>query len=158
MKKIIFLLLGIVFIFSSGVYALDTQLLEVRNKFFQETREIKALQATPKNVLVINGMCDSCLMTISQLDAYFSMLGIFNSVTKPDAVKDSSNYLSSWLGEIKKSNDINIRGLQGALQLKDPSVTLHMDRLRIYYADLNNRIDSELRKVSLFAAKSITKQ
>lgn len=145
-------------ILSSPVFALDTQLLSVRNKFFQESQEIKQLKATPNNVLIINGMCDSCLITVSQLDAYFAMLGIFNSVTKPDSVREAGNYLYSWLNEIKRINDINIRSLQKPLQLKDPSVNLHLSRLTIYYADLNNQLDQEMRKVKLFSSKSITKQ
>jgi hypothetical protein len=148
MRKIIFITLLLVVILVFRAEAFESPLLDMRNRFFQESQEIKALPVNPKNVVLVNSIWDSCLMTMAQLDAYFSMLGIFNAVTKEDAGRGAVKYLTSWLNEIKRVNELNIKSLRGILQLNEPIINTHMDRLRIYYTDLNSRIDSELKKVS----------
>ena len=148
MKKTIFVTLTLIAFLNLSVYALEPQLLEMRNRFFQEAQEIKALPVNSKNVVLVNSMWDSCLITMAQLDAYFSMLGIFNAVSKEPASRQAAAYLTSWLNEIKRINELNIRSLRSILQLSDPAINTHMDRLRIYYNDLNSRIDTELKKVS----------
>ena len=148
MRKIILAALIAFVLSAAGAYALEPQLLEMRNKFFQEAAELKSLPVTPKNVVVINSMWDTCLMTMTQLDAYFYMLGIFNSVNKEDTGREALDYLTSWLNEIKRVNELNIKSLRSILQLNDPTINTHMERLRIYYTDLNNRLDAELKKVS----------
>ncbi len=151
MKKSIFIALTLVISFSISAYALDSQLPEIRNKFFQEAQELKAIAVNPKNVVLINSMWDSCLMTMSQLDAYFSMLGIYNAVTNEDAAREAADYIYRWLNEMKRINELNIKSLKSVLQLNEPNINTHMDRLLIYYIDLNSRIDTERKKVSLLS-------
>jgi hypothetical protein len=155
MKKTIFVTLTLVAFLNLSAHAFESQLLEMRNRFFQEAQEIKTLPVNPKNVVLVNSMWDSCLITMAQLDAYFSMLGIFNAVSEESASRQAAAYLISWLNEIKRINELNIRSLRSILQLKDPIINTHMEKLRIYYSDLNNRIDTELKKVS---ALSITRK
>jgi len=91
-------------------------------------------------------------MTMSQLDAYFSMLGIYNAVTNEDAAREAADYIYRWLNEIKRINELNIKSLKSVLQLNEPNINTHMDRLRIYYTDLNSRIDIERKKISILSS------
>ncbi|MBM3255212.1 MAG: hypothetical protein FJZ08_02815 [Candidatus Omnitrophica bacterium] len=89
---------------------------------------------------------------MSQLDAYFSMLGIYNAVTNEDAAREAADYIYRWLNEIKRINELNIKSLKSVLQLNEPNINTHMDRLRIYYTDLNSRIDIERKKISILSS------
>ena len=108
MKKIISLILLLVVFLTFSAYALETTLFEMRNKIFAESKEIKALLTESKDIVLMSSMWDSCVMALTQLDAYFSMVGIFNTIKKGDISEDSVNYLIGWLSQTKKTNELNI--------------------------------------------------
>lgn len=148
MKKIIFVVLVLVLVLSFNGYALDTGLLDMRGKIFQESKEIKTLLPSSKNALLVSSMWDSCLIAVSQLDAYFSMVGIFNTIKQKDWTEVSFNYLITWLKEIKTTNNLNIKSLNMDIAGLEPDVKRHIERLMNYFDDLNRRIDSDLAKIS----------
>ena len=135
--------------------ALETTLFDIRNEILRESNNIKSLiqgpkQAIIRDVIVLNSMFDSCIMSSSQLDAYFAMLGIFNTIKDKDVNETSTKYLIDWLNEMKKANDMNITSLQGmSAQSLDSETKLHMDSLKTYFAELTKKIEGELNKISL---------
>lgn len=146
MKKIIFIILSLVIFLSYNAYALDTRLLDMRNKIFEEAKAIKLLLPNSKDAPLLISMWDSCLIAIMQLDAYFSMLGIFNTIKGEDLNVDAINYIVSWLGEIKSTTDLNIKNLNMALQVLEQNTKNHIEKLKILFSDFNKRIDIENNK------------
>lgn len=149
MKKIIFIILTFIIFLSFSLYALDTSLLDTRNKIFEESKELKSLLVSSKDVVLINSMWDSCIIAMSQLDAYFSMLGIFNTIKKEDLKEDVINYLTSWLDGIKKTNELNIKSLDAVTFTLEPKTKAYILKLKDYFAKLNNQINTELDKISV---------
>jgi hypothetical protein len=143
MKKIILFTLAAVILTSGKVFATENKLMEIRDKILVESQDIKGLLVKTKDVILVSSMWDSCVLAISQLDSYFSQLGIFNTIKKDELTDTSIHFLSNWLKQMKKTNDLNIESL-GAVNQKIEGVTkLHLERLKGYYIDLNVQIDEE---------------
>jgi len=149
MKKIIAVTLVLILSLSVNAHALDTFLLEMRDKFFEESKEIKSLFAESQDIIVLNNMWDSCIVTMNQLGAYFFMIGIFNTIKAEDMTQEAIDYLKGWLDEVNKANTKNIAKLNSFAQKVDARTVLHVEKLKLLYIDLNNVIDAELKNISL---------
>lgn len=149
MKKIFFMILTLIVLLTFSAYAQEATLLTLRNKAFKESKELKSLLIDSKDVILVNTLWDSCIMAMTQLDAYFSMVGIFNTIKKEDLKEDSVNYLINWLNEIKKTNELNIKSLNAISTTLEPKSKVHIERLKNYFSDLNNQINIESDKISL---------
>lgn len=145
----IFMLLMSFSVYALGVHAADNSFLDIRNKFFEESKEIKALLPSSKDALLLSSMWDTCLLTMSELDAYFHMLGIFNTIKEKDLSEDAVNYLAKWLTEIKRNNELNIGILNSGSYSFEPGTRVHIEGLKSYLDELNKRIDTELDKISI---------
>jgi hypothetical protein len=121
----------------------------MRNKISAESKQIKTLLLESKDMVLMNSMWDSCVITMTQLDAYFYMVGIFNTIKKEDLKGDTINYLTNWLNIIKDTNELNIKSLNTAIQILEPKTKVYKERLKSYFSELNKKIDSELVKISL---------
>jgi len=131
--------------------ATATGLMDVRNKLLKESQEIKALLLDTKDMILVSSMVDSCILTTSQLDAYFSQLGIFNTIKKDDVTPAAINFLEQWLNGIKSTNDLNIKSLNAFTSdasSKQAKTKLHLERLTGYFTDLNTQIDQELAQLA----------
>ncbi len=148
MKKTMMMILVLVAGLSFNAYAQATGLLDIRDKVLKESREIKALFSDTKDVILVSSMVDSCILTTSQLDAYFSQLGIFNTIKKDDVTPAAVNFLEQWLNGIKNTNDLNIKSLNAVTQNIQAKTKLHLERLTGYFTDLNAQIDLELAKLA----------
>lgn len=149
MNKVIFVLLALGLLFSSYVYALDNSFVDIRSKIFEESKEIKALLTTSKDAILLSSMWDSCLMTIRELDAYFFMLGIFNTIKEGELNEQAVIFLVRWLSEIKAGSELNIRILTESAYPTESQAAIHIARLKNYLGELNKKIDSELNKISI---------
>jgi hypothetical protein len=157
-KTILFSLLAVAFLIINA-YALDFKIINMRDRIFEQSKDIRALMAekTRDSAILIN-MFDSCLFTAIQLDAYFSMLGIFESVNKAGvAASDTAiKFITSWLVQIKDTNRVGIQNLD-SIGRAEPKTKAQIKKLRDSLASLNIAIDEELNK--LFALKvSLKKQ
>lgn len=149
MKKTAFILSIFLFLTSLSAYGLDNSFLDIRNKFFEESKEIKSLLTSSKDAILLSSMWDTCLLTMSELDAYFHMLGIFNTIKEKDLSEDAVNYLAKWLTEIKRNNELNIGILNSGSYSLEPGTRVHIEGLKSYLNELNKRIYSELDKISI---------
>ena len=131
-------------------YAAQPTLLDMRNKIMVESAQVKDLLRTSKDVYLISSLWDSCLLSMSQLDAYFSMVGIFNTIPKDQAARDAVSYLEQWLREIRRTNELNIKSLSTIKDTIDPSTKIHMDAVKNIFTQLNNQLDMERNKLILF--------
>ncbi len=149
MKKKILILLILLLFFSVSSYALENGLFEMRNKISTESKQIKALLLKSKDMVLISSMWDSCIMTMTQLDAYFYMVGIFNTVKIEDSQEDVTNYLTNWLKIIKDTSQLNIKSLNAVTQTLEPKTKVYKERLKKVFTELDKVIDVELGRVSL---------
>jgi hypothetical protein len=148
MKKTMVMILALVAGLSFNAHAQATGLMDIRDKVLKESQEIKALFSDTKDVILVSSMVDSCILTVSQLDAYFSQLGIFNTIKKDDVTPAAINFLEQWLNGIKNTNDLNIKSLNAVTQNIQAKTKLHLERLTGYFTDLNMQIDQELAKLA----------
>ncbi len=150
MKKILWSVLALVIGLSLNAHAqvAATGLMEIRSKILKESQEVKALLPDTKDVILVSSMLDSCVLTTSQLDAYFSQLGIFNTIKKGDVTAAAINFLEQWLNGIKNTNDLNIKSLNAVTQNIHARTQLHLERLTGYFTDLNTQIEQELAQLA----------
>lgn len=153
MKKILYLIIIMVILLHSNAYAMDNnQLLDMRNKFFDESKDIKALLKSSKNVVLLNNMWDACIVTMTQLDAYFFMMGIFDAVNKDKWNEEAVTYLELWLTKIKSTDDVNLKSLKAFPPDLEAGLLRHAQKLEGYFTDLNDMIDENLSTISQLKA------
>jgi isochorismate hydrolase len=136
------------FSFSTSLGAFDTRLLDIRNKLFDESKRLQLFVQKSNNPLLISGVWDSCVVTATQLDAYFHMLGIFNTITSEETSHSAIDFLTSWLMTIRKINSANIKNVDTILPLAEEEVRVRLKIVRGYYSELDSLLGTELDKVS----------
>jgi len=150
MRKLaaIILVLALCLIVTAYAVAAPT-FLDMRKRIFLESKAIKALLPASKDVYLINNMWDSCVLVMSQMDSYFSMLGIFNTIKRENQTQAAVDYLIAWLQEIRRANDLNIKSLNSISATIDAATKTHLDTLKEYFSELNGCINAELNKIAL---------
>ncbi|MCX5692480.1 MAG: hypothetical protein NTX47_02160 [Candidatus Omnitrophica bacterium] len=153
MKKIFYLIMILIILLYSNAYAMDNnQLLDLRNKLFDESKDIKALLRNSKNVVLLNNMWDACIVTMTQLDAYFFMMGIFDAVSKDKWNEEAVTYLELWLTKIKNTDEINLKSLKSFPSDLEAGTLRHAQKMEGYFTDLNDMIDESLNTISKLKA------
>ena len=148
-RAVVFTLLLLFLCFTSKAYALDFKVFEMRNKIFEESKELRTLLPNSRDAILTSSMFDSCIIIMSQLDAYFSMLGIFDSISKEDLNDKPLDLLENWIKEIKNTSETNINSLNNVSETLDAKTKIHLDKLKGYFSELSKRLDPELSKVSV---------
>ena len=154
MKKTLIIILGLCLFFSSNVYAADRKLIDIRDKIFEESKQINTLLSKSNDAVLLISMFDSCVVAISQIDAYISMLGVYESIKNGTATKGTFDLLSNWLVVIKNTNSLNIGKLNDQKQVTDPLTKTYIERLKGYFAILNNQVNTELGKINALKASA----
>lgn len=134
-------------IFCGTVYAATNPLVSMQSRLMKESNNIKLVLKNSRDALLLTSMWDSCLVAMNQLDAYFSMIGIIETIKKDDLTESAVNYLLSWLSDIKKTNEANITSLASAAPVIDQATKVAVERMRINFSDLNRMIDSETNRL-----------
>jgi hypothetical protein len=148
MRKIFSLVCILLVFMSLNAYALESNLLVMRNQFAAASKDMRTQLLNSRDALLINSMWDSCVVTLTQLDAYFAQLGIFNTIKQQDVTNAAVDYLDRWLNEIKQTNTVNISGLSGVTKTIDAETKTYVEKMKGLFRNLNTSIDSELKKVS----------
>jgi hypothetical protein len=152
MKKIaLFFLLAAVFS-AFNAYALDFKILNMRNQIFEQSRDIKALTAAKsRDTMILISLFNSCLMTATELDAYFSMLGIFEALSKQGTSNEAAKFIVSWLKGIKNTNTLNVQSFAAILPA-EPRTKAEIKKLKDNLVSLNTLLDIELGKFIVLRA------
>ena len=150
MKKFL-LSIAVVMALQLAAYGADTSLMGMKSKLMDESKAVKGLIQTSTDAILVNNMWDSCVVAITQLDAYFYMLGIFNTIKRENVTANAVEYLTRWLDGMKKSNSLNIESLKSITYEIDPTTQAHIKILTGYFAELNSKIDGELDRVGILA-------
>ena len=148
MKKII--LGSILFLFlNSCAWGMDFKIFDMRNKIFAESKEIKESLNHSQDTLVLSSLFNASLLTMSQLDAYFNMLGVFETIPSQDLSDIAVDFLTNWLNEIKSTLDLNISSLTGISNSLEPGTKEHVEKVKYYFKQLNAIADEELKKLAI---------
>ncbi|MCX5694083.1 MAG: hypothetical protein NT014_02935 [Candidatus Omnitrophica bacterium] len=150
MKKIIFFVLSLVLAWSLTAQALETNLVDTRNEILKTAQEVKTYFTSSRDPVLINSMWDSAVLSVSQLDAYFSMLGIFNTIKKENLDNAPFSYLITWLTQLKKTTELNIKSLEEIKTTTDARSKVLVLKLKDIFSNLKMRIDKELQTVGQF--------
>lgn len=150
MKKTLLVVFALVAGLSLNAHAQATAtgLMDIRTKLLTESQQVKALLKDTKDVILVSSMVDSCILTMAQLDAYFSQLGIFNTIKKDNVTTTAVGFLEQWLNGVKNTNELNIKSLNAVTQNIQAKTKLHLERLTGYFTDLNAQIDQELAQLA----------
>ena len=150
MKKVIFLVLSLVLVWSFTAQALETTLIDVRNEILKNAQEMKTYFATSRDPVLLSSMWDSSVMAVSQLDAYFSMLGIFNTIKQENLEDASVSYLVKWLNQLKETTELNIKSLEAIKSTTDARSKVFALKLKDIFNNLKARITKELQRIAQF--------
>jgi len=149
MRKAIIALVTLAVFITSSAFALENSFLDMRSELVDESGKVKELlNKTKKDLLAVSSMWDTCLITISQIDAYFDLLGLFNSVPEKNLNQESADCLTKWMAQIRKTNDMNIKMLSQMSSIVEPATQSHMQMLKDYFQRLNAKIDAEVIKIN----------
>ncbi len=152
MKKIIVIVLGLFFTWSVPAQALESKLIDARTQIMQNSQEIKKYFATTRDPVLINSMWDSSVMTVSQLDAYFSMLGIFNTIKNENLSPEAFDYLINWLNRISESADLNAKSLGQIKSTADARSKAMSLKLKTILDNLKTEVAKEQKTVGQLQA------
>jgi hypothetical protein len=149
MKKSVFAALVFLMMvsFCNGAFAQESSVLDSKRDFNSEAGIIKLAMQNSKDVILLSSLWDSCILTMNQIDAYVSLLGIFNTIKKEDTTLDSLKYLENWISQMKSTGDLNIKLLTGIIPI-EPLSNNYIQKLKAFYTDLNKTLDGELAKVT----------
>ncbi len=150
MKKVFLLVLGFVLVFALAAQALETTLIDTRNEIFQNAQEMKSYFATTRDPVLLNNMWDSSIMAISQLDAYFTMLAIFNTIKKEETDTVAVGYLVKWLNQVKDSTAMEVKSLDAVTKTSDARSKALMAKSKTLFNNLIARIGKELETVNQY--------
>ena len=154
LRKTFVIMMGIAVFMHINAWGMEFKVFGFRNKIFEDTKAIRTLISTSKDGPVLIGVLNSSIITMTQLDAYFFMLGIFESKKTEEVSSASLDFLTAWLNEIKKSNELQLKSLTPMPEPTEPRTKAHLEKLKSDYIGLNEQLDNELNKVS-FIRKSL---
>ncbi len=150
MKRILACMITIVIMMGSTVYAQEMiGLKDSRNKMQQESARLKELMPGTQDPILVSSMWDSCLITATQIDAYFYMLNIFNTIERERVDLSAVTALADWLKTLRSTNDLTIKSLKDTSRAFGQRTKSHMAKLSRYYTELNERVDEELTNVTV---------
>ncbi|MCM8782892.1 MAG: hypothetical protein NC909_00620 [Candidatus Omnitrophica bacterium] len=132
-----------------NAYALDIKLLELREKLFLESSQIKQeIKPDTPDFVLLSGLFDSCIQVVTQIDAYFYMLGIFEFIRKEELNKSCFNFLLSWLEVMKKTNDLNLNNLKSTTAVEDKTKN-RIEKIRNYFMEIDKQISREKNRMNI---------
>ena len=148
MRKLLSVALVAILFFASNVRAEPTKLFELNKKMYQEYQALQEFLPKTKDVALGYTMWDSSIITIIQLNAYFSMVGIIDSIGRGVIKEKSVEYLVIWLNDIKRKNEINLRSI-AMVKPTEEETSAHAKKLGGYFMELNVQVDNELKRLGL---------
>jgi hypothetical protein len=148
MKKIASVTLILCLFLSLNCYAANNSLTAINARLMQESASIKSLLKDSKDVVLLTTMWDSYFISRTQLDAYFYMVALYESVKKGSVTEASVGYLLNWLGEIRKTNATNMKSLNSAPPGIDQATKLAVNKMKAKISDLNSAVDSEIVRLN----------
>ncbi|MCM8757860.1 MAG: hypothetical protein NC900_04925 [Candidatus Omnitrophica bacterium] len=148
--KFIFGLIISVILITQYCFAVDFKILDLREKLFSESNQIKQ-EINPNNqdFVLLSGLFDSCIQVVTQIDAYFYMLGIFEFIRKEDLNKSCFNFLLSWLDLMKRTNDLNLKNLMTATPANEQNTKIHIEKIKSYFLELDKQITKEQNRFNI---------
>lgn len=148
MKRIISIVIVLSMLFSVSANALENTFYDLRARIYSESKEIKALMPNSKDIVVMSSIWDTCLVAMSQLDAYVSMVQLFNTIKETELTKATVNVIINWLNDIKATNDTNIKIITDTKVEVGADTRAHIEKLKVIFTDFNKRIEIEKTRLT----------
>jgi hypothetical protein len=114
---------------------------------FEESRALKELMPKSTDALMVLSLFDTCLIATTQLDAYFSMIGLFETVKKEDLTPAGIDFILGWLTQIKNTNELNLKSLDSIQPPLEEGTKSHIAKLKAYFVESNLRVTAEAGKL-----------
>jgi len=147
MRKILIAITVFLYLLSGNASAQVQPTAQLRGKIYDEYKSLEAALQKTKDTALIFSLRDTCMITIVQLDAYITMIGMMDSVRDKGLNKGTIDYIVLWLNEMRRTNDLNIKNLALPREMqKDTQV--HSENMMRYFNELRTYADTELRKLA----------
>jgi hypothetical protein len=146
-RKLMLIFLILFFIMRAETFALDLGIVEIRNKLFEESSKIKSSLTASKDAVMMVNMFDSCILSVNQIDAYYSMLGVMETIKGENLTRQAVDLVVDWLNAMKKTNELNIKNLETVTQQIEPATRVFLGRIKGYFRELNKKLDRELSRL-----------
>lgn len=137
------LVLALFLLAAQAGYCAENSVVSMRKRFLQESGNIKPLLKNSRDVVLLSTLWDSCFIVMTQLDAYVSMVGIIDTVKRQDLQESAVDYLVSWLGEVKNTNNAALASLNSVGSSLDQATIVVVKRMKGDFADLNKILEAE---------------
>lgn len=145
----LFSLIVLVTSFNIGYTQQINPMQGLRDKIFQESKDIKDIMSKTNDLIMMTVLFDSCTITLSYIDAYFSMLNILDTIEDEYITTDTLDVINKWLISMEAANDMNLRSLDSSIPTFEQQTRQHIDRLRGYFTQLKTYINDEQRKLNI---------
>ncbi len=146
MRKILFLLVFFITFFASASYAQVSEFGVVRRNLVDKSQTFREYLGQTQDVVITSSMWDSCVLAVSQIDAYYAMVGIIQAAEAVEN-KEAAFYLIDWLERIKRTNVANLRSLSNTGQAAEEKTVEYMKKLYRYFSEFNEYVEQELKKI-----------
>lgn len=123
-------------------------LMDIRREIFEESKVLKEKLTGSKDVILLSSMWDACVMAVNQIDAYFMMIGILNTIERENWKEEALYYIAEWLKTIKKTSELNLKNLKDFSTTIAPDTEKHVARFKDLFNKLSAQIDVELQKIN----------
>lgn len=138
--------------------AIEFKVFEFRNKIYEETKAMRGMLSDTKDAPLLVSAMNSCIITLTQLDAYFHILGVFETIPRDALALQTTDFLTAWLDELKKTNALQIKSLSSLPSGILVNTKARLERVLQLYMDLNLQLDQESNKISFIRQSLSVKQ
>ena len=156
-KTFVVVIAAYLFLGVQAAYCADVRINQLRGRIFDASGQIKSALSGSQDVIIVTVMFDSCMLALSQIDGYYSLLTLLDTIKEKDLTPRSLDTVTSWINEIKRTNNANITSLQAMNQPFDPGTKRYVELLKGIFADLNSGLDVELNKLVVLRKRIKTK-
>lgn len=127
----------------------------LRASLFDAAQKAKVLMAknTP-DYLMLMSLFDSGILATTSLDGYFHVLGVFESFPGAGTNTAAIDFLSSWLSQMKRTNDLALNNLRLFPEPIAATSKEQLELVRGVFTEYGLFIDAEMRKIEALKAKA----
>ena len=114
--------------------------------------------ADSQDPVMIISLWDTCVVTVTKINAYFYMLGIFEAVKEAEQSSRAVDYLLIWLNETRRTNKTAIDQLAQPAQVTEEATDMYRAKISEYLSQLDTQLEKEIRKVTVLKQSLIQQQ
>ncbi|MCX7661528.1 MAG: hypothetical protein N2Z79_02445, partial [Candidatus Omnitrophica bacterium] len=130
------------------VYSLEkNDFMSLRNKILFLSQELKEELLESEDVVYLNGLWNSCVVGVLQIDAYLAMLGILSSTKEKVIPSEAIEYIKAWLERIRGTTQSNLKALDMPPQNLATKTQEYIQKLKSVFMELESLVSRELSRL-----------